>query len=161
MLRFRTDKSVEAKIIETPSQSVRSSIQAEPETHPGVRGLAPPVPSASGLCISVRQWPGCLGHWSFQPLDRRGTPDTPEFEAEYQAAISGTARPAKGAPAAGTLAWLIARYRGTTAGRRKQPAQSQTSLPSDEGLRSLAQSTATTVRRCGLPLHWTAVIVKP
>ena len=27
--------------IETPSQSVRSLIQAEPETHPGVRGLAP------------------------------------------------------------------------------------------------------------------------
>ena len=28
-------------MIETPTQSVRSLIQAEPETHPGVRGLAP------------------------------------------------------------------------------------------------------------------------
>ena len=40
---------------------------------------------------------------------------TAEFEPEYQAAINGAARPAKGAPAAGTLAWLIARYRETTA----------------------------------------------
>jgi integrase len=45
---------------------------------------------------------------------------TPEFLAEYQAAISGTPKPAKGAPATGTLAtgtlaWLIARYRETTA----------------------------------------------
>ena len=31
----------QVKIIDTPSQSVRSSIQAVPETHPGVRGLAP------------------------------------------------------------------------------------------------------------------------
>jgi integrase len=40
---------------------------------------------------------------------------TPEFDAEYQAALIGNPRPAKGAPAAGTLAWLIARYRETTA----------------------------------------------
>jgi integrase len=39
---------------------------------------------------------------------------TPEFDAEYQAAITGHPRPAKGAPAAGTLAWLIGRYRETT-----------------------------------------------
>jgi integrase len=38
-----------------------------------------------------------------------------DFAAEYQAAITGTPRPRKGAPAAGTLAWLIARYRETTA----------------------------------------------
>jgi integrase len=36
---------------------------------------------------------------------------TPEFDAEYQAAISDTPRPKKGAPATGTLAWLVARYR--------------------------------------------------
>jgi hypothetical protein len=40
---------------------------------------------------------------------------TPEFEAEYQTAINGAPRPVKGAPAVGTLAWLIARYRETTA----------------------------------------------
>ena len=39
---------------------------------------------------------------------------TPEFYVEYQAAISGNPRPAKGAPTAGTLAWLIDRYRETT-----------------------------------------------
>src|SRR6266542_2789794 len=40
---------------------------------------------------------------------------TREFDAEYQAALTGTPRPKKGAPGAGTLAWLIARYRETTA----------------------------------------------
>jgi integrase len=38
-----------------------------------------------------------------------------EFMAEYLAAASGEPRPKKGAPAAGTLAWLLARYRETTA----------------------------------------------
>jgi integrase len=40
---------------------------------------------------------------------------TPEFDADYEAAISGEPRRAKGAPAADTLSWLIARYRETTA----------------------------------------------
>jgi integrase len=40
---------------------------------------------------------------------------SPEFEAEYQAAMSGTPQPMKGTPTTGTLAWLIARYRETTA----------------------------------------------
>lgn len=40
---------------------------------------------------------------------------TPEFEAEYQAAVSGGARPKKGTPAVGSLAWLLARYRETAA----------------------------------------------
>jgi hypothetical protein len=40
---------------------------------------------------------------------------TPEFDLEYQAALNGTARPAKDAPVAGTVAWLIARYRETAA----------------------------------------------
>jgi integrase len=40
---------------------------------------------------------------------------TSEFDAEYQAAISSAPRPKKGAPATGTLAWLIARYREVSA----------------------------------------------
>jgi integrase len=41
---------------------------------------------------------------------------SPEFEAEYQAAITGRSRPsANGGPAAGTLAWLVARYREASA----------------------------------------------
>jgi integrase len=38
-----------------------------------------------------------------------------EFDAEYQAALSGRPRPHRGAPALGTLAWLLERYRETTA----------------------------------------------
>jgi integrase len=40
---------------------------------------------------------------------------TPEFEAEYQAAVTGLPKPRKGSPNAGTLAWLLDRYRETTA----------------------------------------------
>jgi integrase len=40
---------------------------------------------------------------------------TAEFDAEYQAAVSGTPRPKKGAPATGTLGWLVARYREISA----------------------------------------------
>jgi integrase len=41
---------------------------------------------------------------------------TPEFDAEYHAALATPAkRPEKGAPAAGTLSWLIDRYRETGA----------------------------------------------
>jgi integrase len=40
---------------------------------------------------------------------------TPEFDGEYQAAISGAPRPKRGSPATGTLAWLVERYRETTA----------------------------------------------
>jgi integrase len=40
---------------------------------------------------------------------------TAEFAAEYQAAVAGTPRPRPGAPTAGTLAWLIERYRETAA----------------------------------------------
>jgi integrase len=39
---------------------------------------------------------------------------TPDFDAEYQAAVTGTARPRKNA-SAGSLAWLVARYRETLA----------------------------------------------
>jgi integrase len=41
---------------------------------------------------------------------------SPEFEAQYQAAIMGRSHPStEVAPAAGTLAWLVARYRETSA----------------------------------------------
>jgi integrase len=40
---------------------------------------------------------------------------TPEFDAEYQAALAGKPRHTKTDAAAGTLAWLIERYRETTA----------------------------------------------
>ncbi len=40
---------------------------------------------------------------------------TPEFDAEYQAAIAGKPQLKPGAAAAGTLAWLIERYRETGA----------------------------------------------
>ena len=38
---------------------------------------------------------------------------TPEFDAEYQAALSATPQPQKGNVKAGSLAWLIERYRET------------------------------------------------
>src|SRR5215510_12760704 len=45
----------------------------------------------------------------------RGEFGTPDFGAEYQAAVTGAPRSrVKGAPAVGSLAWLIARYRETT-----------------------------------------------
>ena len=40
---------------------------------------------------------------------------TADFTAEYEAALSGTPRTKKGAPSLGTLAWLVDRYRETTA----------------------------------------------
>jgi integrase len=45
----------------------------------------------------------------------RGEFGSEEFEANYRAAISGEPRPQEAGPATGTLAWLIARYRETTA----------------------------------------------
>lgn len=40
---------------------------------------------------------------------------TPEFDTEYEAALAGNPRSAKAGTAPGTLAWLIERYRETTA----------------------------------------------
>lgn len=40
---------------------------------------------------------------------------SPDFNAEYQAAVSGSSQPNKGAPATTTLAWLASRYRETSA----------------------------------------------
>ena len=39
---------------------------------------------------------------------------SPDFDDEYQAAVSGAARPPKNAPATTALAWLVARYRETS-----------------------------------------------
>jgi integrase len=48
--------------------------------------------------------------------------DTPEFYAEYEAAISGNAPPRKTGPTAGSLAWLIERYREVDAWASLSPA---------------------------------------
>jgi hypothetical protein len=40
---------------------------------------------------------------------------TPEFDAEYRAALSGAAPARKATPSCSTLTWLIARYRETIA----------------------------------------------
>ena len=40
---------------------------------------------------------------------------TPDFDAEYQAALNATPRPVKGGAPAGSIAWLIERYQETTA----------------------------------------------
>jgi integrase len=40
---------------------------------------------------------------------------TPEFDSEYQAALSGTPRRSNKGPAVGSLAWLVERYRETAA----------------------------------------------
>src|SRR3546814_17005657 len=40
--------------------------------------------------------------------------DTPEFDSEYQAAISGAARRQKGTAGIASLEWLVTRYRETT-----------------------------------------------
>ncbi|WP_291854762.1 tyrosine-type recombinase/integrase [Bradyrhizobium sp.] len=50
-------------------------------------------------------------------LRLRSAYGSPEFEREYQAAIAGTPKPAPRGESAGTVAWLIARYRETTAWR--------------------------------------------
>ncbi len=47
---------------------------------------------------------------------------TSEFHAEYQAALTGTVRPATVGPTVGTLAWLVQRYRDTSAWQELSPA---------------------------------------
>src|SRR3974390_1065586 len=46
-------------------------------------------------------------------IRRRSPFGTPEFDEEYQAALTNRPRPKTGSPATGTLAWLIERYRET------------------------------------------------
>ena len=52
----------------------------------------------------------------------RGGYGTPEFVSAYQSAVSGKSVPNPQKPATGTLAWLIARYRETTAWTALSPA---------------------------------------
>lgn len=52
----------------------------------------------------------------------RAEQGAPEFDSEYQAAITGSPRPQKGTPVVGTLAWLIERYRETGAWTTKLSA---------------------------------------
>jgi integrase len=47
---------------------------------------------------------------------------TPDFEDEYQAAIAGKARRRKAGPETGSLAWLLERYRETSAWAALSPA---------------------------------------
>jgi integrase len=47
---------------------------------------------------------------------------TPEFDSEYQAAITGAARPTVTAPSVSTLTWLIDRYRESAAWASLSPA---------------------------------------
>ena len=75
---------------------------------------------------------------------------TPEFDAEYQAALAGKLRPDKGAED-GTLAWLIARYRETTSWTALAPSTRAQrdgifrEIFSRSGARSLATITAEAV----------------
>jgi hypothetical protein len=56
---------------------------------------------------------------------------TPEFDSEYQAALTSTPQPSKkGEPAAGTLAWLVECFRGTAAWQ----ARSESTRAKWEGL---------------------------
>src|SRR5215831_1635423 len=52
----------------------------------------------------------------------RAPSGSPEFDAEYQAAITGAARPKAKGEAVGSLSWLMARYRETTAWSALSPA---------------------------------------
>ena len=64
---------------------------------------------------------------------------TPEFEAEYQAALVGKAKSHKGALLNTSLAWLVARYRETTAWQRLSSA---TKKQRENILRQILESAA-------------------
>src|SRR3981081_1354392 len=76
---------------------------------------------------------------------------TPEFDAEYQAALAGKARPVKGEASAGTLAWLIARYREVEAwtslasATRRQREQIFRQVIASAGEQPIAHITSATI----------------
>ncbi len=65
-------------------------------------------------------WYVRLGHGSRVRI--RAEYGTPEFDAEYRAALDGVPRRKSAPPATSTLEWLIARYRETTEWSRLSPA---------------------------------------
>jgi integrase len=75
-----------------------------------------------------------------------------EFTAEYQAAIEGRAKPAKGQPAAGSLAWLLDRYRETgewlklSAATRRQRDNIFVHVIASAGTKPAAKITEATIR---------------
>lgn len=77
---------------------------------------------------------------------------TDAFFAEYQAALTGSPKPAKGSPATGTLAWLIARYRdsGTwtnlSAGTRAQCEPILRKAAESAGVAKASTITSATIR---------------
>ena len=81
---------------------------------------------------------------------------SPEFEAEYQAAIAGKPRPGRGEAPSGTLAWLIARYRETSAWLKsplRQPVVGNASPPQPKSgltdLRKISRSPGKPGERVG------------
>ena len=72
---------------------------------------------------------------------------TPEFDAEYQAACNGI-RPQKAEGFAGTLGWLIARYRETDAWQRLSLATRQRR----ESILKQVLATSATSRYLGSPM---------
>jgi integrase len=76
---------------------------------------------------------------------------TPEFDAEYQAALSGVPR-SKDGPKSGTIAWLIERYRETEEWRqlslatRKQRESILTQIISSAGNKPVSAITASSVK---------------
>jgi integrase len=77
---------------------------------------------------------------------------TDAFFAEYRAALTGSPKPAKGSPATGTLAWLIARYRdsGTwtnlSAGTRAQCEPILRKAAESAGVAKASTITSATIR---------------
>jgi integrase len=76
---------------------------------------------------------------------------TADFAAEYQAALTASPRPKKGAPQAGTLAWLIDRYRetfewsGLSAATRRQRENIFVHILEAAGQESFARITQQTI----------------
>jgi integrase len=89
---------------------------------------------------------------------------TPEFEAEYRAALAGNPKNDKGAPPDDSLAWLIARYRETavwqalSSATKKQRENILRQIVESAGNRPIAKITTAAIvaardRRAGTPFQ--------
>jgi hypothetical protein len=89
---------------------------------------------------------------------------TPEFEADYQAALAGKPRSDKGAAVDGSLAWLVARYRetivwqGLSNATKKQRENILRQVIASAGEQPFAKITTATIaagrdRRVGTPFQ--------